>query len=407
MVQIADLHPEVSAIGRVTGGASSRPRGQLGIGGLVRAAPLVALTTLSVVLVVMAVHGSVSFQGDYNGNLYSAGLKILHGLDPYRPRLLAAEAAAIRAGGTVKLISSPRYPAPILVVLTPLSLLPPWLSDLLFLALSIGAVIGGLRLLGVRDWRCIAVASISWPAVSGVWLGNISPLELLACALAWRWRDRLWPLAVTVASMVAAKLFMWPVGAWLLLTRRFRPVGLAVLLALGAAAAGWAVIGLPLIKQYPQLLLNVAAIGQGRGCSLVATLMSLGISPDIARVAALLFASLLLGAAWRLARLPDGDRHAFGVILIAALIATPVEWAHYLVLVYVPIALLSPQLSWIWFLPMLAGLEPGPVAHPHLWVSLPALAIELVLLRYLCAPLLAGRTVRAPRLIRALRPEPT
>jgi alpha-1,2-mannosyltransferase len=278
-----------------------------------------------------------------------------------------------------------------LVAAAPLSLLPRWLADAVFFAISVLAAVAALRLLGVRDWRCAAVACISWPIVFGAWLGNISLLVLFGVALVWRWRATIWPAASAVASVVCAKLFMWPLGIWLLITRRFRVLALATLVGLAAGAAGWAVIGFNHLREYPRLLLNIITIGEGRGSSLVSTLMSLGVPSSIARIVALVCASALIAIAWRLTKLPDGDRRAYGVIVISALIATPIAWAHYLALVFVPIALLSPRMSWMWFLPMLAGLEPGPVAHPVVWVSMPMLTVEFVLLCALCSPLLRLR----------------
>jgi hypothetical protein len=121
----------------------------------------VALTALSLVLLAKAVGGAVSYQGDFNGDLYLAGCRILHGASPYQPQILAAEAAIVRAGGTFAATSSPRYPPPLLVVAAPLSLLPLWLADALFMALALACVIWGLRLLGVRD-RCCVAADV-WP----------------------------------------------------------------------------------------------------------------------------------------------------------------------------------------------------------------------------------------------------
>jgi hypothetical protein len=328
------------------------------------------------------------FQLDFNGDFYTAGSRILHGLSPYETHLIAAEAAIVRAGHAFLGFSSPRYPAPVLVAAAPFSLLPQSVADALFFLLSGASVVAALRLLGVRDWRCIVVACVSWPVVFGVWLGNVSTLLLFGTALVWRWRSRVWPAAAALASVVVAKLLLWPLAAWFVITRRVRVPALAAAIAIAAAVAGWAVIGFAELREYPHLLANVATIGEGRGCSLVATLLSVGVSPSVARVVATLAAIGLMGGAWRLSRFSDGDRRAFGLIVIAALAATPVVWTHYLALAFVPIALLSPEFSGIWFLPMLAGLQPGPAAHPHLWVSLPALAVEIVLIRQLCMPLL-------------------
>jgi hypothetical protein len=371
---------------------AARGRQPLGLKGLARVAPPVALTTLSLTLLALSINGAVTFQLDFNGDLYAAGHRILHGLNPYDPHLLAAEAAMVRGGHAFTGFPSPRYPAPILVAAAPFSLLPLWVADVLFFVISAASVIGALRLLGVRDWRCIVAACVSWPVFFGIWLGNLSTLVLLGTALVWRWRAWLWPGAAALAAVVLAKLFAWPLGVWFLVKHRFRVLGLAALIAMAAAAIGWAVIGISHITDYPQLLRSVAVVGEGRGCSLVAALMSVGLSPGPARVTALVCAIGLIAAAWRLAPLPDGERRTFGLIVMAALIATPVAWAHYLVLAFVPIALLSPQFSGIWFLPMLAGLAPGPASHPHWWVSLPALAVELVLIGQLCLPLVVRRS---------------
>ncbi len=388
-------------------GRATWRRGQaLGRQGWVSVLPPIALTTLSIVLLVMAVSGKVLYQGDFNGDIYLAGSRILHGLAPYQPQLLAHQAAIVRAGGTLVAESSPRYPPFLLVLAAPLSLLPVGLADLVFVVLSGASVIVALRLLGVRDWRCFVVAGLSWPVVEGVWLGNVSPLLLLGAAIAWRWRDRVWPVAAAVASVVVAKLFVWPLGFWLLATRRFRTFARAALIAVLAMAVGWAAIGFDDLTAYPRLLLNVASIGEGRGCSLVASLIAVGVSPGTARIIALACGLGLIAVAWRLARLPDGDRRAFGLVVVASLIATPVAWVHYLVLLFIPIALLSPGLSALWFLPMLAGVDPGgPVAHPALWVSLPALAIEFVVVCCLCWPLLAGQE-RASGCPDVVRPDP-
>ena len=58
-------------------------------------------------------------------------------------------------------------------------------------------------------------------------------------------------------------------------------------------------------------------------------------------------------AIWFAARGAGGDRRAFAVAVVASLVATPLVWMHYLLLLYVPIALYRPRLSGLWFLPLL------------------------------------------------------
>ena len=48
------------------------------------------------------------------------------------------------------------------------------------------------------------------------------------------------------------------------------------------------------------------------------------------------------------------DRRAFGLAIIASLVSTPIVWDHYMVLLFVPIALLSPRVNRLWALPVVA-----------------------------------------------------
>ena len=64
--------------------------------------------------------------------------------------------------------------------------------------------------------------------VHGLFYGNLTVLLVLPLALAWRYRDRARRRGLAVGIAVAAKLFVWPLVVWLLLTRRFRAAAWAV-----------------------------------------------------------------------------------------------------------------------------------------------------------------------------------
>jgi alpha-1,2-mannosyltransferase len=327
-------------------------------------------------------------QFDFKGDLYLAGRAIMRGKNPYQPHAVAAEAAALRSGGKLGWFASPRYPPPVLLAAVPFSLLGYTLASALFLLLCVASVIGAVRLLGVRDWRCIALATVSGASMFGVLLGNLSPVLFLGVALAWRWRARALACAIAVASVIVAKLILWPLGVWLLVTRRLRALAATIVIALVGTFLAWAVIGFDGIASYPHMLKNVAYLGETRGSSLVTALLQLGVPHGAARAAALACAGILLILAWRIARRPDGDSRAFGMCVIAGLTASPVVWLHYLVLLYVPVALLSPQFSLLWFVPLLANRNP--------WVDL---LVEFAIVWALCFP--AGlrsqaRDVHAP-----------
>ena len=246
----------------------------------------------------------------------------------------------------------PLYPAPANLAVIPLSLLPFGAAAAVYAVLSIAAMFGAVWLLGVRDWRCHAAWLISWPFLFGFILGAIGPFIMLGAAIAWRWRDRLWPPALAVATIVALKIFPWTLGVWLLITRRYRAFALAVVVGLVMTFGGWAVIGFHGLAQYPQMLSNASYIQEGRGDGVATVLLAFGASAGLARGVALLVGVTLLGVAWRMRAQPGGERRAFGLAVIASLASTPIVWDHYMILLFLPIALLSPRYSRLWLLPV-------------------------------------------------------
>jgi hypothetical protein len=365
------------------GRATRRPLGVRRLAALAwRVAVCTAIAASAVVLMIKVLPNQFMF--DFNGDLYGAGHAILGGHDPYHPGYLAGLAAIKRAGGaTPSGFALPVYPAPMLLAAVPFSLLPDTLACLLFAVLMVAAMVCGLRLLGVRDWRCIALALASWPFLYGLAIGNLGPALVLGIGVAWRFRARLWTPAIAIASVVVAKVFPWTLLIWLLVTRRFRTLGLVLLIGTVGVLAAWAVIGFAGMSEYPRMLSNLSFVERGAGVSLIATLFGAGVPGAVAEMVALGAAALLLFAAYRFAQRPNGDAPALGLTVIAALTASPIVWPHYLVLLFVPIALTSPTLSPMWFTPLLTALLPTP--NPH---SLPEMlfwiAIEATVVVHVC-----------------------
>jgi len=349
------------------------------------------LSVLAALIIVYAVahHGSVVI--DFKGGFYDSGRAILTDHNPYHAGFLAHQAQVMRSGGVAigenngSAFSVSLYPAATILTLVPLSLLPFSVAAAIYTLLSVLALIAGLRLLGVRDNRCLMIAVGSWPFLFGVLLGAVGPWVVLGAGIAWRWRDRLWRPAVAIAGVVLLKLFPWPLAAWLLITKRWRAFLAAAAIGLIAVIAGWALLGFEGMAQYPQMLANASYIQEGRTLSLVKILTAIGMSTDAATALAILSALVVLGVSWQLARRPDGERQAFALAMLAALIGTPIVWTHDLVLLLVPIALISPRLSPIWFLPLLSpvlvGLVESFVPGANQNAAYPAavwLAIELI-----------------------------
>ncbi len=356
---------------------------------LLIAGPALAVETLLV--------GPAHALYDFQGGLYNAGVAILHGRSPYQPGFLAHQIAIMRAGGIARgetsahPFSIPVYPAFANLLATPFALAPLWLAGALYTLASVAAMLGGIWLLGVRDRRCLSLVVISWPFLYGVYLGAIGPFLVLGAGVAWRWRDRIWPPALGIATIVAIKIFPWTLAVWLLITRRSRAFAASVIAGLVLTAGAWMAIGWHGLAQYPQMLSDMSTLQEGRAQSLVNALVVAGISPAAASGAAIVLALGILAIAWRLAGGQDGDRSAFGLAIIAALTGTPIVWSHYMVLLFIPVALASPRLSRLWLAPVLTPilivLSPLLIPATHslrpdspeaLRSTLPWLAAELV-----------------------------
>jgi hypothetical protein len=287
----------------------------------------------------------------------------------------------------------------VLFAVLPFGVLPDAVGGTLFVVASIAGLVWALRLLGVNDWRCYAVAVLSWPAVFGFWLGSLSPLLLLGFATVWRLRAKVLMPAMALAAIVVAKIFPWPLGLWMVMTRRWRALGVAGAVAAAVLMGCWAAIGFAGMTAYPHMLTELSSLEDRFGSSLVAQLLVLGVPLRLATVGGMAVGAALLIAAWRLARRDGDEARAFGLAVMAALVASPLAWPHYFVLLFVPVALMAPRLTPLWFVPTLCGLSPEP-GNLHPWDLCPYLAAVLIVTCHLLAPSTA-RTGSA--LARALR----
>ena len=183
----------------------------------------------------------------------------------------------------------------------------------------------------------------------GLWFGNLTLFLVLPLALAWRYRDRAPVAGIALGVAVAAKLFVWPLVVWLLLTRRFAAaawaVGSAVVLVLGA----WALVGFQGFRDYPKLLRAVQDVYAVRSISVSTVAGALGcLGVRRGRRRRGRRARCFGIAAW-LVRRDDGDRRAFAVLVAACVLASPIVWPNYAALLFVPIAITWPRLAPAWF----------------------------------------------------------
>lgn len=275
---------------------------------------------------------------DFRGTVWEPSQAIVHGHSPYPP----ARFDAVDVGNPAL------YPPSTVLVGLPLLALPFALAASIWIAVLLGAVAGALRLLGVRDWRCYMLALSSFPVLLAATFGNATLLLVAAAALAWRYRDRPVVTGVAVGLAIALKLFLWPLGIWLLVTRRFRAALVAAVAASAAVFVPWAAIGFDGLRDYPSLLRVATDVFAPHSDSLYAGALGLGLPSQLAHRAALAAGLLLLAGAAALARRPDGDRRAFAVTIAAALVLSPIVWPHYFALLLVPLAIARPAFDRVW-----------------------------------------------------------
>jgi glycosyl transferase family 87 len=291
------------------------------------------------------------------------------------------------------------YPPSTALFFAPFALLPLQLAQVAMCLLSLGCTLAALRLLDVGDWRCYGLAVLSPTIVNSLALGAVTPFLLLGAAAAWRYRDRPATAGALAALTGVTKLFLWPLGLWLLVTRRVRATLVCIAVGLVTLVLGWAVIGFADARAYPHLLSVLTQVEQPFSYS---PLAFFSFSTRTGSLISLALMVILAAAVALAARGRDGDRRSFAVAVAGALVATPLLWLHYLALLFVPIALYRPRLSGLWFLPMALWLTPASHANGSAWrIALALAVVALVVARTVLEPKtewLAGWRIRLPRL---------
>lgn len=308
----------------------------------------------------------------------------------FREAFLGAADAVLRGDSPYPALDDPVlergtayvYPPVMAVVTTPFTVLPPDAAVVLFGLLLVASVPATLAVVGVRDWRCYGVALLWPPVLSAVHVENVSLLIGLAAALVWRFRDRPLVAGVILGASAAVKPLLWPLGLWLLATRRLRAVvwsaGMAVVLALGS----WAVVGFAGLREYEDLLRRLSELMDEWGYSVYALALDLHATDVTARALWAAVALAVVAAVLVLARRGD-ERGGFVLAVAATIAASPIVWLHYFALLLVVVAVAQPRLGAAWFAPlaMYAGeeIQNGTTLQTTVVLAAAALTVALAL----------------------------
>ncbi len=257
-----------------------------------------------------------------------AGRQVLAGHTPYDP----ATSPVFQAGHTFV------YPAFVAWLFSPLSLLPRPAATVVFTTLSVAALILACRWLGRPRASTAALALVASTTVISLQMGTVNAVLLLGLGVAWRSRSRSPLLAGVVLGLVAStKLFLLPVLIWPLCTRRHTTLaaagGTVLVLLLSQSALGH--IGL---WQYFSLLAKLQGNEATRSWSLSGFAQSLGLGAHASTDLALLIAGAAVMALW-LRRDRLADAQVLSLSILICLLASPLIWSSYLVLLVAPLLL--------------------------------------------------------------------
>jgi alpha-1,2-mannosyltransferase len=272
------------------------------------------------------------------------------------------------------------YPAPAAVLMAPIGALPWTAAVAVWWVISIAALFMTLHLLDVEDWRCYGAVFASSLAMWGLEIGTITPVLTLAAAAAWRYRDRPWGVGFAIAFVVGTKLFLWPLAVWLIATKRYRAAVASVVATIVLTIGCWAVIGFDGFLDYPHIISHVATLVQDSSFSVLALVKAIGITGLGARLITLVVAVAALAFIFRAARGSNGDQRAFAWAIGAALLISPIVWAHYFLLLFVPIAIATRRLSVLWLLPLAYWVLPHTAANGSIVVIVCGLSITFFIL---------------------------
>ena len=318
-----------------------------------------------------------------------AAHSIAHGISPYDPTAVAHERALVLAHSKSTLSAAwAVYPPALYAALVPFGLLPWHVAAPVGIAAIAAAAFLALRVMGVRDWRCYAVAAGSVPFAMTVVEGSISTCLMLATALAWRGRA---PIVSTAAALVA-KLFVWPTVFVVAALYGYRRAALLLLGSLAAVLGSWAIIGFDSMMQYPKMLSDLSAAEGLDSFSSAGLVHALGGAPRIGQYAGELLGLALAILAFLLARRGQRDA-AFTLAILSALLASPIVWTHYFVLLYLPLAAHAKRFSMLWLVPLPMWLGHPLAAKGHLSAFLATWPCIAIILFVALRAMLAARPV--------------
>lgn len=320
----------------------------------------------AVYAVIVVIHKD-RFGIDFHYAFWPAAVRVVHGLSPYvnphSPIVARGEAFV--------------YPAPAALLVAPFGWLGRDVGSGIFTSLMILAIPATLWTLAVRDWRVYTIVFL-WTPIFWAWeTANITTLLALGVAVAWRRREHPVICGAALACVISLKIFLWPMGLWLLATRRYAALGWALGIGAVLNAVSWLVLGTGEIGRYTRLVTALTHAEERRAYSLISFSLHHGVGRPVAYAVGLSVAAAVMVACVVAGR-RGRDLDALALGLAASILASPLVWLHYFALLLVPVAITRPRLSPVWGMPIMLWL--CSPTRPHDGQLFLCLAVAAVML---------------------------
>ncbi len=216
--------------------------------------------------------------------------------------------------------------------------------------LGVPGMLLGWALAGVAYFATVAVVAWRSPMIGLVFttllvpfigwqigLGNVNGFLALGILLMWLLRDRPWVIGSILAVMISIKVVPIVLGLWLLATKRYQALVVALTVALGLLAFTVLTTGLETHLVYIDVVQHAAVSGQSV-TSLTGLLVAAGVPDAVARLAP--WAVLVVGAAamWHVR---EREKWAFPLAVTLMLVVSPTLQPYWLALLITALAPLT------------------------------------------------------------------
>ena len=338
------------------------------------------LYTVAFWVFVAAVWMNVRFLGGALGRISTSSMRVHVDFDSFwlSARAFLGGGDIYDAGARLVNLNPPVWT----VLISPLGLLEAIDAYRLFVVVSILLVLGylawtaeELRLRPVWAVVGAGLLLLSSPLLSTLALGQVYPVLALGLVAAWisDRRDRQWPSGASLGLVVALKPSLAPILLWPLVRRRWGSFLAACVSGLAATLVGLVVVGPSATFRYVRILNEGFASAYWDNASIPAAATRFftehRFGENVATLPWMVYVGYAVGigvVALTAVRIRGGGDAGLWALVAASLLASPIAWHNYLVLLAPGVLLLLAR-GWISPALFLLALQAIPAQWPLLW----------------------------------------